>query len=95
MSLTAFERETAIWTNDDEDRATISTFREKDKNKLLKLKEKYPDLVSVNKETTLGNVTGTVPKSWIKISAPKVMSNEQKQKAKERLASYRSKASSK
>jgi hypothetical protein len=91
MSLTAFERETAIWTNDDDDSATISTFRQKDKNKLLKLKEKYPDQVTLKDETTLGNITGSFPKSWVRISAPQKISEERKQNARERMTLYRSK----
>ena len=54
-------------------------------NKVKKLAEQYPDEVKIVADNPDGSLVGHLPLSYIKVSHPKVLSDEQKIKAAERL----------
>lgn len=74
-----------------EAKATIQ-FGNKYFDKFDELVEKYPDLVKVDVAEN-GEWEATFPAKWIRIQAPRQMSEEQRQAAAERLEKARSKNS--
>lgn len=81
------ERETIININDAENVASLSTSQQWMKNKIKKLAEKRPGEVEIieNDEYIL---FAKFPKKWIRISPTRVVSEEQRMKAAERLKKY-------
>lgn len=71
-------------------RATISLTSRKYISKIKKLQEANPELVDYieNKD---GSICAHVPVNYIKISAPKQVSEEQREAASRRLKEYRAK----
>ena len=61
------------------------------KNKILSLADKYPDEVEIIKLNPDGSMYSKVPVRYITVRHPRVMSEESKEKAKERLAKIRGK----
>ena len=63
-------------------------------NKVLKLKEKYPDAVRIIKmpEENDGCIYAELPSSWLKVSPPikRDLTDEERQEIADRLKSYRS-----
>lgn len=57
--------------------------------KVKKLADKYPDEVEIVKENHDGSIVAHLPLSYIKVSHPKIMSEENKIKAAERLNAIR------
>lgn len=54
--------------------------------KVKKLADKYPEEVEIVKENSDGSIVAHLPLSYIKISHPKIMSEENKIKAAERMS---------
>ena len=67
-----------------QDRVTLSFSQGKFINKIKRLAESHPEveIVAENKD---GTITAHVPLKYIKISAPRVMTEEQRQQARDRL----------
>ena len=88
-------KETVFETDSDNKFATITTNERKWIAKLNKLVEKRPDEVKIvsRPEDNHGYMLAHVPKSYMKLSPPKVMtfSDEQRRAAGERLKNSRSK----
>lgn len=77
-------RENCIeWLNG-QDKVTVTLSQGKYINKVKKLAEKYKE-VEIVKENTDGTLLAHLPLKFIKISAPKQMTEEQKEKARERF----------
>lgn len=55
------------------------------KNRLLKLAQDRPDEVEIYCENDDGSICQHVPVAWVKISNPKIMSEENKAKVSERF----------
>lgn len=55
------------------------------KSKLLKLSQDYPDEVKIIAENKDGSIFAHVPVSYVKISHPRKVSDEQKEAASERF----------
>lgn len=55
------------------------------KSKLVKYSKSYPEEVTVVKENKDGSLLAKVPVSYIKVSPPKRMSAENREKASERM----------
>lgn len=55
------------------------------KTKLLKLAQKHPEEVKIIKENEDGSLFAHIPVSYVKISPPKQMSEEQREAASERF----------
>lgn len=75
------------WLNG-QNRVTVSFSQGKFINKVKKLAESHPE-VEIVAENTDGSITAHLPLKYIKISAPRQMSEEQKAVAKERLRQFR------
>lgn len=65
--------------------ATVSFTNQKYINKIKKLYESHKEEFDYMVENKDGSVCARIPLSWIKITPPKQMSEEQKQAASERL----------
>lgn len=77
-------RENCIeWLNG-QDRVTVTLSQGKYINKVKKLAEKHEG-VEIVKENTDGTLLAHLPLKFIKISAPKQMTDEQKERARERF----------
>ncbi len=88
-------KETCVEYIDVENCATFYSAERKWVNKILKLKESYPDDVDIKEypENNNGAILAHVPKSWLKISPPRTreMTDEQREAAAKRLADAREK----
>ena len=78
------------WINR-QDVVTFTISQRKYKNKIEKLAEKYPDECKIVRRNQDGSLVAKVPLSWIRISKPtvRIMTEEQKLAAVERLNKYR------
>ena len=87
------ERETTISFNNEEKTAQIYTCQTIMQRKLQSLAWEFPDLVTVlkNYEDKDGLII-TIPKGWIKIRKPNTMSDENKEKARDRAKLHLNKA---
>lgn len=74
------------WLNGDE-KVSCTISQGKFITKILKLIEKYPEEVEITNNDD-GTIYCKIPLSWIKISHREI-SEEQKQKSRERLKKYR------
>lgn len=69
--------------------ATVYFSQGKYISKIKKLKEKYPEDVTICVENYDGSIVAHIPTSWIKINASKrEMSDEQREAARKRLTKY-------
>ena len=84
--------ETAVYYLGDEPFARISTNEQRWKNWIRKMAAKKPDEVRIQSESD-GCIVAQLPKNYLRLSPPasRSMSEEQKQKAAERLAAFRAK----
>lgn len=91
-------KETCVEYLDVDKHATFCSAERKWINKILKLKESYPDEVDIRfyPENNDGIILAHIPKSWLKISPPKTrtMTDEQRAAAAKRMADIRSKRES-
>lgn len=88
-NLTAYERETIITYNQEEDVAEVFTYHRALQNKLNKLVGVNPDIKVLRQDEECA--TYSVPKSWVKVSPPRQVnySDEQRAAMAERLAAAR------
>lgn len=88
-------KETVFECVDVDNQATFCSGERKWINKILRLKEKFPDEVEIvcGPDDNDGIILAHVPKSWLKVSPPKKVdySEEQRAAAAERLAEARKK----
>lgn len=93
MGLTNLERETIILFNEDEKTAKVFTYNGKMQRKLKDLAERFPEQCSFDYENPNGGVSYTIDKKLVSIKSPhtRVMTEEQKQAASERLRAAREK----
>lgn len=88
-------KETCVEYINADKHATFCSGETKWVNKILKLREKYPDLVEITKwpEDNWGVIVAHIPKGWLKISPPRQVSytDEQRAALAERLAAARDK----
>lgn len=64
---------------------TVSFCMQKWINKVKRLKEKYPDDITIIAENEDGSICAKLPAKFLKLSAPKQVSEEQRQAASERF----------
>lgn len=79
----ACERETIINFNDGEKTASYYTLNDSKKRMLMKLKDERPNEVVI-KEMPGGGLEAVFPKDWVKVRPPRIMTDEQREKAVER-----------
>ncbi len=84
MSLTNIERETVICFNEAEQTAEVFTYRRSLIRQLDGLAEERPTEATRVKANPEGGVTFTIPKTWIKIRPKRILTEEQKEKARMR-----------
>lgn len=79
--------ESAIeWVGNGKDTLATVTFPSgRFKSKIERLAADHPDDVKIRHRNPDGSIVATVPIKYIKLSAPRVMSEEQKQVAAERM----------
>lgn len=85
--LTKYEMETILNYNEAENMASVYTHNVGLMNKLRGLMEEYPEVKLVRQDYDMLEVE--VPKRWIKVSPPRRVSEETKQKMAQRLTEYR------
>ena len=94
IPLTDF-KETCCEYLDVDDHATFCSAERKWINKILKLKETYPDKVDIREypETNHGVILAHIPKTWLKISPKRTreLTDEQREAAAKRLSDARDK----
>lgn len=91
--LTAYERETNINFNQEEATATVYTHNNSLKKKLALMAKENPTACTLEESNEFGGMTFRVPKTYIKVSAPRKiqLTEEQRQAIGERLKKMRSK----
>ena len=78
--LSKLEQETIILFNEQEQQAEVFTHNKALKKKLSGLCEKHPDQFKFKNDFDAGGLVFIIPKKRITISAPRMMSTEQKEK---------------
>ena len=78
MGLTKYEQETIINFNEKERLASVYTHNQGLQNTLLSLCESHPAQVKHNEGERYGGMTFELPKKWVKIAPPRVLSEAQK-----------------
>jgi hypothetical protein len=85
MKLTKLEQETIILANEEESLAQIETWNGRLKRKMEKLLTERPDEVTIKRaERDDSADVYYFPKKWIKINPPPIMSDEQREAARQR-----------
>lgn len=86
MNLSLYEQETIINFNEEEKTANVYTHNRALRRKLELLAEQRPTECRMTKTSHDGQaVDFTIPKSWLKISPPRVASEAQKAASRESL----------
>ena len=83
--LTKAEKETIFLSSEADADYEVYTFNKALKAKLEKLSEQYPDIYVFKEDNGDGGVTYLVPKRYVKINAPRSVSEEQKETLKNNL----------
>ena len=94
MKLTAEKKETIISFNEAEKTADVEAFNSRTIREIRKAAEMYPDEVTIT-ENSDGSIRAVFPRKWVKIRAPRILSDAQKaviEKNVEKLAEYRKNA---
>jgi hypothetical protein len=68
-----------------EDTISVTLSQTKHINKVERLAKKYPDLVQILKRNSDGSIFAHLPLKFIKISAPRQITEEQREQARERF----------
>ena len=68
---------------------TVSFCMQKWINKVKKLKEEHPDDINILAENEDGSICAKLPVKYLKLSAPRKVSDEQRQAASERFKKLR------
>jgi len=78
-------RENAIEFYADEKTATVSFTQGRYITRIKKLAEKYPDECRIMAENKDGSIVAHIPTKWVKISPPKQISEETRERLSEQL----------
>lgn len=84
--LSAIERETIINFNEAEPTATVYTYNRAMLKRISDLAERFPAEVELKNTDEWGGTTYTIPKRWVKVNGPRILSEaekEQRRKARE------------
>ena len=77
--LSGVERETIILFNEAESTASVYTFNAALQKQLLELRQLHPEQVTVTYQGSYGAVDFQIPKKWVKIVPPRVLSPAQRE----------------
>lgn len=80
MTLSNYEKETIINFNEEEQTASVYTFNGALKRKLARLSEERPEECKLDQQHSTGAVEYLIPKKWVKVNAPPVLTEEQREK---------------
>ena len=83
MKLTAEEKETIISFNEAEKTADVEAFNSRTIREIRKAAEMYPDEVTIT-ENSDGSIRAVFPRKWVKIRAPRLLTDEQRAEMSER-----------
>lgn len=86
--LTGLEQETIILFNEAEKTASVETYNGRLKKKLDKLAAERPEDVTAA-DGNDGSRKYVVPKKWVTVKSPRIMSDEARARNAERLAKWR------
>jgi len=89
-NLTRYEMETVVNYNEEQRTASVYTHNNRLIHKLMDSCKRFPDLFKLEQEQGQAK-TFIIPKKYISIRQPKIMTAEQKQQAQERMSTMRSK----
>ena len=78
MKLSKLEKETIILANEAEPLASIYTYNPALKKRLLALCQSHPEQVRQTAANSLGGLTVELPKKWVKVSPPRVLTPAQR-----------------
>lgn len=78
MNVTKYEQETIILFNEGEAAASIYTYNTSLQHTLVSLCESHPAQVRQTGNNGIGALTFEIPKKWVKVSPPRVLSEAQK-----------------
>lgn len=78
--LTRAEQETIVIFNEEESQASVYTYNRSLKKNLRELSEKFPQNVMLEREDGRGGETFLIPKKWVKVRAPRIVSEEEREK---------------
>ena len=78
MRLTKYEQETIILFNESESTAAVYTYNTGLQNTLNSLYQSHPEQVTQTGDNGYGGLTYSLPKKWVKIAPPRVLSEAQK-----------------
>lgn len=78
MQLTNIERETIAIFNEAERTASVYTHNEALKRQLLELCQSHPEQVRQTADNGRDGLTFEMPKKWLKVSPPRVLSPAQR-----------------
>ena len=79
MKMSKYEKETIFFYTEAEPTAGIFTYNVALKRQLAALCESHPDQVRLTMDNGHGGQNYELPKKWIKISPPRVLSQAQKE----------------
>ena len=79
MKLSNYEKETIFLSNESEQTASVFTYNAALKRQLGALCGSHPDQVRRTADNGYGGQTFELPKKWIKISPPRVLSPAQRE----------------
>lgn len=75
------------WIKDDK-RATVTLSQRRTVTKVKRLAEKNPDECQIVVQNKDGSIVAHIPVEWVKISKPRIVSEEQKKNARDRIRKY-------
>lgn len=84
-SLSRYEQETIINFNEEEQTASVYTFRPSIKRKLQQLAADRPEECKLYRSQACGSEEYIIPKKWIKISPPRITKMTEEQREFRRL----------
>lgn len=87
VRLGDFKENVLEWLNG-QDIITVTLAQRRLINKVTILAKKYPDEVRIDRVNDDGTILAHIPLSYLKLQRPREMSEEDKEKAKERLKQY-------
>lgn len=79
MKLSNYEKETIFLFNEADRTASVFTYNDALKKQLGALCESYPGQVRRTEDNGCGGITFELPKKWLKITPPRVLSAAQKE----------------
>ena len=79
MKLSKYEKETIIQFNEADQTASVYTYNNALKRQLSALCEMQPEQVHCTEDNGCGALTFLLPKKWLKITPPRVLSPAQRE----------------